>query len=117
MANELSKVERDEIAKQAAGRPVTYVAPAAVLLLGAFTGLLLPAIVLAIVAFFISMGVQVDRASKKRTGAARSRARAAGSRSMRPRSSPRSTRRTPPSARSTRPSPTRITRSRRSRKT
>ena len=68
MANELSKVERDEIAKQAAGRPVTYAAPAAVLLLGAFSGLLLPAIVLAIVAFFISMGVQVDRESKKRAG-------------------------------------------------
>jgi archaellum component FlaC len=68
MANELSKVERDELARQAAGRPVTYVAPAAVLLVGAFAGLLLPAIVLAIVAFFVSMGVQVDRASKKRAG-------------------------------------------------
>jgi hypothetical protein len=75
MANELSKVEREELARQAAGRPVTYAAPAAVLLLGAFSGLLLPAIVLALVAFFISMGVQVDRASKKRAGGSQPRAR------------------------------------------
>ena len=75
MANELSKVERDELAKQAAGRPVTYAAPAAVLLIGAFTGLLLPGIVLAIVAFFVSMGIQVDRAAKQRTGGTQARPR------------------------------------------
>ena len=75
MANELSKVEREELARRLAGRPVTYAAPAAVLLLGAFSGLLLAGIVLALVAFFISMGVQVDRASKKRTGGAQPRPR------------------------------------------
>lgn len=75
MANELSKVEKEALAKQAAGRPATFVAPAVVLLAGAFTGLLLPAIFVAFIAFLISIGVQVDQASKKRAGGTQPRAR------------------------------------------
>ena len=75
MANELSKVEREEIARRLAGRPVTYIAPAAVLVLSALGGFLFVGIVLAFVAFLVSMGVQFDRATKKRTGGAQSRSR------------------------------------------
>jgi archaellum component FlaC len=75
MANELSKVEREEIARRLAGRPVTYIAPAAVLVLSAFGGFLFVGIVLAFVAFLVSMGVQFDRATKKRTGGAQPRSR------------------------------------------
>lgn len=75
MSNELNRVEpdKDELARRAAGRPVTYVGPGVVLLLGAFSGVLWLGIILAIVAFFISMGIQVDRGMKRGGGDARPR--------------------------------------------
>jgi archaellum component FlaC len=75
MANELSKVEREEIARRLAGRPVTYIAPAAVLVLSAFGGFLIAGVVLAFIAFLVSMGIQFDRATKKRAGGAQPRSR------------------------------------------
>jgi hypothetical protein len=79
MANQVDRVQPDEkeLAERAARRPVTFVAPAVVLVVGAFAGLLIPAIVVAIIAFVISIGVQVDSAKKKAAGGAPSRPRRA----------------------------------------
>lgn len=81
MANELDRVkaEKEELAKQAAGRPVTYVAPAAILVLGAFGGILFGALVLALIALVVSVGIQVDRGMKRRGTGTPDRPRRSGS--------------------------------------